>query len=91
MVKGFRREEFTVRRFIRLPEVKGRVGASKPTIYRWMERGTFPRQYLLDDSGHSVAWLLDEVERWIDERIAARAAIASLRVERSKRQTWSTQ
>jgi hypothetical protein len=56
-----------------------------------MERGTFPRQYLLDDSGHSVAWLLDEVERWIDERIAARAAIASLRVERSKRQTWSTQ
>jgi prophage regulatory protein len=69
-----------VRRFIRFLEVQKRVGgASKPTIYRWMQRGTFPRPYPLDDRGHSVAWREEQVDAWIDARIAAREASARVR------------
>lgn len=73
-LRGFSEQESTVRRFIRLPEVLQRVGSSKPTLYRWMQQGKFPRPYPLDDSGHSVGWLLEQVEAWIDQRIAAREA-----------------
>lgn len=63
-----------MRRFIRFREVHKKVGASKATLYRWMQRGTFPRPYPLDDWGHSVAWLEEEVDSWINDRIAARKA-----------------
>lgn len=63
-----------MRQFIRLPRTLQRSTVSKATLYRWMQKGMFPRQYPLDDNGRIVGWLEDEVEEWVEQRIAARKA-----------------
>lgn len=50
-------------RLLRLPEVIRRVGLSKPTIYRRMERSAFPTQIQL--SGGAVVWRESEIVAWI--------------------------
>ena len=55
-------------RLIDLKEVRARTSLSTATIYR--RRGkTFPRSYPISES--RVAWLLSDIERWIQERISA--------------------
>lgn len=56
-----------VARLIRLPEVMSRVGLGRSTIYRWMSEGKFPKPVQL--GGHTVAWVEDEVEKWIAEKL----------------------
>ena len=58
-----------VTRLIRLPEVQHRVGLGRSTIYRWMAEGKFPKPVQL--GGHSVAWVEDEVEGWVNDRLAS--------------------
>lgn len=55
--------------FLRLPEVRARVGLSTPQIYKLISQGKFPRQVKLGE--RASAWLSDEIDAWIDERIAA--------------------
>lgn len=57
---------------MRLPEVMNTVGLSKPSIYRLMGEGAFPRQVRLGAA--SVGWLRSEVEAWIAARVSARDA-----------------
>ncbi|MCM2651937.1 helix-turn-helix transcriptional regulator [Serratia marcescens] len=57
-------------RFIRLPEVLYTTGLSRSTVYEMMSRKQFPVQVSL--GGKNVAWLVSEVELWMDERIANR-------------------
>ena len=57
-------------RFLRISEVIRRVGVSRPTIYRWMREGTFPKQISI--SANSVIWLESDVTKWMDQRIGAR-------------------
>ncbi|EMH4104650.1 AlpA family transcriptional regulator [Serratia marcescens] len=57
-------------RFIRLPEVIYTTGLSRSTVYEMMSRKQFPVQVSL--GGKNVAWLVSEVEQWMDERIANR-------------------
>ncbi|CAI1194497.1 helix-turn-helix transcriptional regulator [Serratia marcescens] len=57
-------------RFIRLPEVLYTTGLSRSTVYEMMGRKQFPVQVSL--GGKNVAWLVSEVEHWMDERIANR-------------------
>lgn len=55
-------------RLIDLKEVRARTSLSTATIYR--RRGkTFPRSYPISDS--RVAWLLSDIERWIQERVSS--------------------
>ncbi|MFB0875504.1 MULTISPECIES: helix-turn-helix transcriptional regulator [unclassified Sphingobium] len=55
-------------RLIDLKEVRARTSLSTATIYR--RRGkTFPRSYAISDS--RVAWLLSDIERWIQERVSS--------------------
>ena len=54
---------------IKLPEVKIATAMSGSTVYRLIEEGKFPRQIKL--SQRSSGWVKAEVDRWIDERIAA--------------------
>ena len=58
--------------FLRLPEVKRRVGVSTPTIYRWVAAGVFPRPIRVGDN--TSAWIESEVAAWQRDRIAARDA-----------------
>lgn len=54
-------------RFIRLPKVMERIGYSKSNIYKLMATGLFPRPIQL--GARAVAWIDEEVEAWIRERI----------------------
>tara|TARA_R110001583_G_scaffold18502_1_gene73649 strand:+ start:41214 stop:41441 length:228 start_codon:yes stop_codon:yes gene_type:complete len=54
---------------IKLPAVKEKTSLSTSTIYRGVERGDFPKPVRL--SPRSVAWVENEVEAWIEQRIEA--------------------
>ena len=57
------------RRFLRLTEVKHQVGLGRSAIYAKIKAGEFPAAINL--GARAVAWLSDEVEAWMDARIAA--------------------
>ena len=67
-------------RFIRLNEVLSRTGYGRTTIYRKMEDGSFPRSLKLDGppkdpsifDSRAVAWIEDEVDQWVEDRIEDR-------------------
>ena len=60
------------RRFLRLPEVKNRVGYGRATIYRKMNAGMFPQSY--DLGARAVAWLESDIDAWIEGRIEKQKA-----------------
>ena len=49
---------------LRLPAVIDRTGLSKPTIYRMLKAGTFPRPRRIN--GKTIAWPDSEIEKWIE-------------------------
>lgn len=56
----------------RLSKVREQVGFSRSEIYRLISLGRFPRPIPLGQ--RAVAWDMDEVEVWVQERIASRDA-----------------
>lgn len=52
---------------LRLPVVKARTGLSRSTIYLYVSEGTFPKPVQLGP--RAVAWVADEIEAWIAQRI----------------------
>jgi len=54
-------------RFIRLPEVKVRVGLSRSTIYNRIAAKTFPPPIRLGEK--SVAWLESSIDAWIQNMV----------------------
>lgn len=52
-------------RFIKLDEVKRRVGLGKSMIYRLIQQGKFPAPYKL--SPFASRWSEREVVAWIDD------------------------
>ena len=70
-------------RFIRLSEVMSRTGYGRTSIYRKMEDGSFPKS--LKQGGppkdpnefdsRAVAWVEDEINHWIEDRIDERHTI----------------
>ena len=59
-------------RFISMAEVIDRVSFSKTHIYRKIASGTFPRPVPLGPQ--KIAFLEQEIEQWMAERLRARAA-----------------
>ena len=56
-------------RFVREPECRRLTGLSRTTRWRLERAGQFPRRRQI--SPNAVAWLASEVQRWIDDRVAA--------------------
>lgn len=56
---------------MRLPEVSRLTGLSRPTIYRYMAKGGFPKNVKLTE--RTSAWLAAEIEAWLDFRVVQRA------------------
>ena len=54
-------------RFLRLPDVRAKVGLSRSTIYLRMSRGQFPKTVKLGE--RSVAWIDSDIDDWIEQRI----------------------
>lgn len=57
-------------RLLRINEVKAKVGKSAGAIYAEIRRHTFPAPLAIGT--RSVAWLEEEVDRWIAQRLAER-------------------
>ncbi|WP_419163056.1 helix-turn-helix transcriptional regulator [Candidatus Palauibacter sp.] len=58
-------------RILRRREVERRVGLSKPTLYRRIEAGSFPKSVPL--GARAVGWLSTEIDQWIAEQAGKRA------------------
>ncbi len=56
--------------FIRLPEVRQRVGMSKSQIYKLIAQGQFPKPVKV--SRRISCWVVAEVEQWVQEQIDGR-------------------
>ncbi len=54
------------RRILRRPEVQRLTGLSSASIYRLMDRGTFPRPMKL--GVRAVGWVAAEIEAWLESR-----------------------
>jgi len=66
-------------RLIRFPEVMQITGLSRPTLYRRIAAGTFPKQMKLSDSqarGAAAGFSLAEVTAWVEANKNARNAAA---------------
>ena len=59
--------------FIRFPEVIKRTGYRRTSIYEKIAEGTFPAPIKLGP--RAVAWVSEEIEKWMDERVAERDAV----------------
>ena len=53
-----------------IEEVGSRIRLAKPTIYKLVREGKFPKQLHL--CANKVAWLEREVDEWLASRVAAR-------------------
>jgi len=67
-------------KILRQPQVCERVGYSTMHIWRLEKAGAFPRRIKLGP--HSVGWLAEEIDAWIEATVAERAAVPM-----SKRET----
>jgi len=54
-------------KLLKLPEVTARTGLPRPSVYRGMRDGQFPRPVKI--GVRSVAWVESEVDAWIESRI----------------------
>lgn len=54
---------------LKLSEVKLISGLSASSIYRAVNKGSFPRQIKLGE--RSSGWIKSEVDQWLQERIEA--------------------
>lgn len=62
-------------KLIRLPQVVEVTHRSKPAIYADMAEGTFPKPIKI--GVRAVAWLEEDIQRWIAQRIAATRACSA--------------
>ncbi len=60
-----------VPRLLRLDEVMARVPLKRPTIYRAIREGKFPRPCKLL-GGRGSAWSEQEITEWVKQRLASR-------------------
>lgn len=54
-------------KLMRLPKVMDVTGLARPTVYRMMGEGTFPRNVVL--AKRAIAWRESEIEDWINSRV----------------------
>ena len=64
-----------MKRFVRLPDVVESTGLKVSTIYEGMRDGWFPRSIQIGP--RAVAWNVEEIETWQQDRIAKRESAAA--------------
>lgn len=57
------------KRLLRIKSVQSVTGLSRSTLYNKITLGEFPAPIRI--GARAVAWLADDVARWIDERVSA--------------------
>ncbi|MCC4818401.1 hypothetical protein BCU85_09265 [Vibrio lentus] len=61
-------DRFTPLSILRLPEVIRLTGLSRPTIYRRINAGTFPKQIMLGE--RAVGWRAYEINQWLESLVS---------------------
>jgi prophage regulatory protein len=64
------RKKTVAKRLLRRPDVKSRVGLETSQIYHLISEGKFPAPVPI--GARAVAWVEEEIDSWIDERISER-------------------
>ena len=59
-------------RMLNIGEVVDRVGLSKPTLYRQIKKGRFPRGTQVAD--RAVRWHESQIDAWMAEKMGAATA-----------------
>ncbi|WP_289118182.1 AlpA family transcriptional regulator [uncultured Idiomarina sp.] len=59
-------------KLMKVKEVMHATSLARPTIYKYMAKGQFPKPVSL--GGRAVAWVADEIDDWIMQCIAERDA-----------------
>ena len=57
---------------LRLPEVTSRTGMPRSTLYAKIAEGQFPKPVKISE--RSVGWCSNEVDAWVNKRIAMRGS-----------------
>ena len=60
----------TENRFIRMPDLRSKVGLSKSQIYKLIQQGDFPKPIKLGDK--IAVWTNSEVEEWMSAKVHTR-------------------
>jgi prophage regulatory protein len=55
---------------IKIKEVMKVTCLARPTIYKYISKGSFPKPVSL--GGRAVAWVAEEIDEWIESRVAER-------------------
>lgn len=55
---------------LRMEQVEKVTGYKRPTIYKKIKAGEFPKQVPL--GARAVGWLQSEVDQWVSDRVAQR-------------------
>jgi prophage regulatory protein len=66
-------------RLLRLAEVRARVPLSKTAIYDLMAAGEFPKPVKLGVRTRAVAWVADDIEKYIDGLLGVTASTRTSR------------
>ena len=69
-------EASPIRRLIRMKRVQDITGLSPSYIYALSSEGKFPQSVPLVPGGVARAWVLSEIEEWVEQRIAERETSA---------------
>jgi prophage regulatory protein len=67
-------DEGVPRTVLRIVDVERQTGLARATIYYFIKRGMFPRPIPLGLK--SVGWLQEDINQWVRDKIAKRAAKA---------------
>lgn len=51
---------------IRIDQVVQKISMSKPSIYRMIKAGTFPRQIKI--SARAIGWIESDIDKWIESK-----------------------
>ncbi|VVE15640.1 hypothetical protein PCO31110_02902 [Pandoraea communis] len=64
-------------RILRLKDVQQRIGISRPTVYRWLDKDpSFPKPVSL--GSHSIGFVESEIDAWLEARVrASRGEVAA--------------
>jgi len=57
----------TALKLLRFPAVRERTGLSRSTTWRLERQGAFPRHHRI--SANAVAWVEDDIARWIQSKV----------------------
>ena len=60
--------QISTQRIIRLPEVMGRTGLSRSSIYNFIASGTFPKRIKL--GARSMGFIESEINLWIASKVS---------------------